>query len=207
MPGAQAFLPARRTLPALRAAVSSCHGCPIYEHATHAVFGDGLASARVMLIGEQPGDAEDLAGKPFVGPSGRLLDQALEAAGIPRTEAYVTNAVKHFKYTMRGKRRIHAKPTRYEMEACLPWLDAELEAIEPAIVVLLGATAAQALLGSGFRVTRARGQVIATELAPYTFATVHPASVLRAPDPEVRRRARAEFFGDIGLVGEYYRRL
>jgi DNA polymerase len=160
-----------------------------------------------MLIGEQPGDSEDIAGKPFVGPAGRLLDDALDAAGIPRTEAYVTNAVKHFKYTQRGKRRIHDKPTRYEIEACKPWLGAELEVVRPDIVVLLGATAAQALLGSAFRVTKARGQALETELATYTFATVHPASVLRAPDEEMRREAREAFFSDLALVGEYYGKL
>jgi DNA polymerase len=207
VPGAQAFLPVKHTLPALRASVPTCHGCPLYKNATQAVFGEGLASSRVMLIGEQPGDSEDLAGKPFVGPAGRLLDDALEAAGIPRKEAYVTNAVKHFKFTQRGKRRIHDKPTRYEVEACRPWLGAELEVVAPDIVVLLGATAAQALLGSTFRVTKARGQALETELATYTFATVHPASVLRAPDVAMRREAREAFFTDLALVGEYYRKL
>jgi uracil-DNA glycosylase family protein len=207
LPGAQAFLPVRHTLPALRASVATCHGCPLYKDATQAVFGEGLASSRVMVIGEQPGDSEDLAGKPFVGPAGRLLDEALDAAGIPRKQAYVTNVVKHFKFTRRGKRRIHDKPTRYEVEACRPWLDAELEVVEPDIVVLLGATAAQALLGSGFRVTKSRGQALETELATYTFATVHPASVLRAPDEEMRREAREAFFSDLALVGEYYRKL
>ncbi len=192
---------------ALRAAVPSCRGCTLYKQATQAVFGEGPKTAKVMLIGEQPGDSEDLAGRPFVGPAGRLLDDALEAAGIPRDQAYVTNAVKHFKYTTRGKRRIHDKPTRYEVEACRPWLGAELEVVRPDIVVLLGATAAQALLGSSFRVTKARGQVLETELATHTFATVHPSSVLRAPDDEMRREARDAFFADIELVGTYFKTL
>ena len=207
VPGAEAFLPEKHTLPALRAAVPSCRGCTLYKQATQAVFGEGLKTAKVMLIGEQPGDSEDLAGRPFVGPAGRLLDDALEAAGIPRDQAYVTNAVKHFKYTTRGKRRIHDKPTRYEVEACRPWLGAELEVVRPDIVVLLGATAAQALLGSSFRVTKARGQVLETELATHTFATVHPSSVLRAPDDEMRREARDAFFADIELVGTYFKTL
>lgn len=207
IPGAQAFLPAKLSLSALRASVATCRGCPLYKDATQAVFGEGLTSSKVMLIGEQPGDSEDLAGEPFVGPAGRLLDDALEAAGIPRKEAYVTNAVKHFKFTRRGKRRIHDKPTRYEVEACRPWLGAELEVVAPDIVVLLGATAAQALLGNTFRVTRSRGQALETDLATYTFATVHPASVLRAPDEDMRREAREAFFSDLALVGEYYRKL
>ena len=207
VPGAEAFLPERHTLPALRAAIPACHGCTLYREATHAVFGEGPPSARVMLIGEVPGDAEDLAGAPFVGPSGKLLDEALEAAGIPRGETYVTNAVKHFKFTRRGKRRIHDKPTRYEITACKPWLDAELEAVHPSIVVLLGATAAQALLGPSFRVTKARGEALATPLARWTFATVHPSSVLRTPDPELRHAARAQFFRDLSVVGTYFHQL
>jgi DNA polymerase len=207
MPGAERYLPAAITLPALRAAVSTCRGCPLYQDATQAVFGEGAARARVMLIGEQPGDSEDLAGKPFVGPSGRLLDEGLAAAGIPRDEAYVTNVVKHFKFTRRGKRRIHDKPNRYEVEACKPWLGRELEVVEPEIVVLLGATAAQALLGSAFRVTKERGVERETALAKHTFATVHPASVLRAPDDELRAQAREAFFTDLRVVGACYRRL
>jgi DNA polymerase len=160
-----------------------------------------------MLIGEQPGDSEDLAGKPFVGPAGRLLDEALAEAGIPRDEVYVTNAVKHFKFTRRGKRRIHDKPTRYEVLACKPWLAGELELVTPEIVVVLGATAAQALLGPAFRVTRERGVERATPLARHTFATVHPASVLRAPDDALRAQARLDFFADLRVVGECYRRL
>src|SRR5678815_3644393 len=207
IPGAEAFLPTRRTLPALRDASSTCRGCTLYKHATQVVFGEGLASAHVMFVGEVPGDAEDRAGRPFVGPSGQLLDEALALAQIPRDEVYVTNAVKHFKYTQRGKRRIHDKPTRYEIEACRPWLQSELAEIAPEIVVLMGATAAQTLLGRDFRITRARGQVLTTDLATYTFATVHPASVLRAPDELTRHTAKQAFFADIALVGDYFRRL
>lgn len=207
VPGAEGFLPARRTLPALREAIHACRGCTLYRDATQAVFGEGSAASRVVLIGEVPGDREDLAGKPFVGPSGRLLDDALALGGIPRDEVYVTNAVKHFKFTRRGKRRLHDKPTRYEIEACKPWLGAELEAIDPDIVVVLGATAAQSLLGPSFRVTQARGQVLDTPFARWTFATVHPSSVLRAPDDEVRRLAREAFFHDFELIGDYFRKL
>lgn len=207
LPGADRFLPEELTLPAMRAGVAACHGCPLYREATQAVFGEGRERARVMLIGEQPGDAEDLAGRPFVGPSGRLLDEGLAAAGIPRDEAYVTNVVKHFKFTRRGKRRIHDKPTRYEVEACKPWLGAELEIVAPDIVVLLGATAAQALLGAAFRVTKERGVDHDTPLAPHTFATVHPASVLRAPDEALRAQAREALFADLQLIGDCYRGL
>ena len=207
VPGAQAFLPERHSLTALRAAVQTCHGCTLYREATQAVFGEGAPHARVVLIGEVPGDYEDIAGKPFVGPAGRLLDEALAVAHIPRTDVYVTNAVKHFKFTRRGKKRIHDKPTRYEVAACKPWLDAELEAIDPEIVVLLGATAAQALLGPTFRVTQERGRVLETDVARWTFATVHPAAVLRAPDDELRRLAKDEFIADFELVGDYFRKL
>ena len=207
VPGAAAFLPERHSLTALRAAVQTCHGCTLYREATQAVFGEGAPHARVVLIGEVPGDYEDIAGKPFVGPAGRLLDEALAVAHIPRTDVYVTNAVKHFKFTRRGKKRIHDKPTRYEVAACKPWLDAELEAIDPEIVVLLGATAAQALLGPAFRVTKERGHVLETDFARWTFATVHPAAVLRAPDDELRRIAKDEFIADFELVGDYFRKL
>jgi DNA polymerase len=206
-PGAQSFLPPEHTLPALRAAVAACHGCPLYRHATQAVFGEGGTAARIMMIGEQPGDSEDLAGRPFVGPAGRVLDAGLATAGIPRDDVYVTNVVKHFKFTRRGKRRIHEKPTQYEVSACRPWLTSELELVAPAIVVVLGATAAQSLLGRAFRVTKERGVERATALAPHTFATVHPASVLRAPDEALREEARLAFFADLRLVGECYRRL
>ena len=200
-------MPERHVLPQLRAALSACHGCTLYRGATHAVFGEGSADARVMLVGEVPGDAEDLAGRPFVGPAGRLLDEALAAARIARDEVYVTNAVKHFKFVRRGKRRLHERPSRYEIAACRPWLGAELDAVHPDILVLLGATAAQALLGPSARVTRSRGQPLATGLARYTFTTVHPASVLRAPDDETRQLAKDGFFHDLAVVGEYLRRL
>jgi len=207
MPGAQSFLPKEHSLRALRAAVVTCRGCPLYRHATQAVFGEGDTHARVMMIGEQPGDSEDLAGRPFVGPAGRVLDGALAAAGIPREDVYVTNVVKHFKFTRRGKRRIHDKPTQYEVAACRPWLTRELELVAPEIVVVLGATAAQSLLGRMFRVTKERGVERATPLAPHTFATVHPASVLRAPDEGQREEARQAFVADLQVVGECYRRL
>lgn len=204
-PGAAEFLPPEPSLAALRAAIPSCHGCPLYRDATQAVFGEGGARARVMLIGEQPGDSEDVAGRPFVGPAGHLLDEALAEAQIPRAEAYVTNVVKHFKFTRRGKRRIHDKPTRYEVLACKPWLDRELDLVRPVIVVVLGATAAQALFGSAFRVTKERGIARETRLARHTFATVHPASVLRAPDEDLRIQAREDFFTDLRIVGACYR--
>jgi DNA polymerase len=208
VPGAEAFLPARHTLPTLRAAIATCRGCTLYKCATQAVFGEGSAASRVMLIGEVPGDREDVLGRPFVGPAGKLLDEALAIGGIPRDEVYVTNAVKHFKYTQRGKRRLHDKPTRYEIEACKPWLRSELEVIEPAIVVVMGATAAQALLGGSFRVTKERGHAIeGTGIAKWTFATVHPASVLRAPDDEMRRLAKEDFIHDFELIGDFFKKL
>jgi DNA polymerase len=204
---AEPFVPKRRTLPALRAAVQGCRGCDLYRDATQAVFGEGSPHARILLVGEQPGDAEDLAGRPFVGPSGRVLDDALAAAGIPRDDAYVTNIVKHFKFTRRGKRRIHARPTRAEQEACRPWLGAELALVKPAIVILLGATAAQAILGASFKVSEERGKLVDSPLARFVMATVHPSSVLRAPDDEARRAARAAFFADLAVAGACYRTL
>ena len=194
------FLPERPTLPALRDAAAGCTACPLHLSGTQTVFGEGTRSARVLFVGEQPGDREDLEGRPFVGPAGRLLDEALEEAGIDRGAAYVTNAVKHFKWQPRGKRRIHQKPNAAELAACRPWLDAELEVVRPEALVLLGATAAQALLGRGFRVTRDRGTLLETELAPVTVATVHPSSILRAPDAEARRRERELFVGDLRVV-------
>jgi DNA polymerase len=209
IPGAEVYVPEVHTLPVLREAVQGCHGCPLYKGATQAVFGDGPASARVMMIGEVPGDREDRAGQPFVGPAGQLLDDALVAARIAREDVYLTNAVKHFKFTLRGKRRIHDKPSRYEIEACLPWLGSELEAVDPEVIVLLGATAAQALLGRTFRVTKSRGIDLGADHpignAKHVFATVHPASVLRAPDDEARRAAREEFFADLAIVGKLLR--
>ena len=179
---AEPFLPKRLTLPALVEAVQHCRGCPLYANATQAVFGEGRRSARVMLVGEQPGDQEDRAGTPFVGPAGQLLDRALDEAGIDRTETYVTNAVKHFKWKARGKRRIHDKPSWSEQLACRPWLDAELAVVKPEVLILLGATAAQTLLGRSFRVTRDRGRLPQSELAKTVIATIHPSAILRSRD-------------------------
>lgn len=203
VPGAEPFLPVAHTLPALRAAIPSCHGCTLYKNATQAVFGEGLASAKVMLIGEVPGDYEDLAGKPFVGPSGRLLDEALALAKIPRAEVYVTNAVKHFKWTPRGKRRLHEKPNGTEVAACRHWLELELRLVRPDLVVALGATAAQALLGPAVRVTRDRGKVRSSPLAPRVVPTVHPSSILRAPDR--RDEEMAAFVKDLRAVARLMR--
>jgi uracil-DNA glycosylase len=194
------FLPERRSLSALRESVQGCRGCHLWRGATQAVFGEGLKRARVMLIGEQPGDKEDLAGKPFVGPAGRELDRGLEAAGIERKQAYVTNVVKHFKFEERGRRRIHQTPKRFEIEACKPWLDEELEAVEPEAVVLLGATAAKALLGSSFRVTQHRGELLDSQLAQIVSATIHPSAILRAPDDAARAAEREAFAHDLGVV-------
>jgi DNA polymerase len=194
------FLPERRTLNALRAAAAGCRGCDLWKRGTQTVFGEGSATARVVLVGEQPGHEEDLAGRPFVGPAGRLLDRALEAAKIARDDAYVTNVVKHFKWEPRGKRRIHAKPNRAEISACLPWLRAELDIIKPEVVVCLGSTAAQALLGPAFRVTKQRGQWTSAPGAPRVLATVHPSSILRAPDDETREREFDAFVADLRAV-------
>jgi len=192
-----------RTLAGLRRAVHDCRGCDLWRNATQAVFGEGFARAQVMLVGEQPGDKEDLAGHPFVGPAGRVLDEALEAAGIDRKQVYVTNAVKHFKWKARGKRRIHDKPNAAELAACRPWLDGELRFVAPRVLVPLGATAAQALLGRSFKVTQRRGEPIeGTGLAEYVVATVHPSSILRAPDDEARRQGRLELAADLAVVGE-----
>lgn len=197
-----------RTLTGLRRAVHECRGCDLWRDATQAVFGEGRSNAQVMLVGEQPGDKEDVAGHPFVGPAGHVLDEALEAAGIARDDVYVTNAVQHFKWRARGKRRIHDKPNAAEIAACRPWLDGELALVAPRVLVPLGATAAQALLGRGFKVTRQRGEPIeGTGLAEYVVATVHPSSILRAPDDEARRRGRAELAADLVVVGELLQRV
>jgi uracil-DNA glycosylase family protein len=200
------FLPERRSLTALREAAPGCRGCHLWRGATQTVFGEGLKRSRVMLIGEQPGDKEDLAGRPFVGPAGRELDRGLEAAGIERAEAYVTNVVKHFKFEERGRRRIHQTPKRFEVEACKPWLDEELKAVEPEAVVLLGAVAAKALLGGSFRVTRHRGELLDSDLAPLVSATIHPSAILRAPDDAARSRERAAFAEDLHVVARALRR-
>jgi DNA polymerase len=194
------YLPEKPTLSSLREAATGCRGCHLWERATQTVFGEGSARAAVMLVGEQPGDQEDKAGRPFVGPAGRLLDQALEEAGIDRSLAYVTNAVKHFKWEPKGKRRIHAKPTWTELAACRPWLDAELQVVSPTALVLLGATAAQALLGKQFRVTKQRGEFVESDLAPYVLATIHPSAILRQRDEESRRVEYAAFVEDLRPV-------
>ena len=193
------FLPSRMTLPALRDAVQGCRGCPLYTNASQAVFGEGTRSAAVMLVGEQPGDQEDRAGRPFVGPAGKLLDRALEQAGIDRKATYVTNAVKHFKWEPRGKRRIHAKPSWSEVAACRPWLDAELAVVKPTVLVLLGAVAAQGLLGKQFRVTKQRGELVDSPLAPYVTATIHPSAILRG-EPADRERELARLVDDLRRV-------
>jgi DNA polymerase len=197
---AAVFLPERLTLAALREAARGCTACPLWRSGTQTVFGEGLKRARLLLVGEQPGDREDLAGRPFVGPAGRLLDGALAEAGIERSDAYVTNAVKHFKWEPRGKRRIHQRPNASEIAACRPWVEAELAVVRPEVLVCLGATAAQALLGRRVRVTRDRGRPLESALAPVALATVHPSSILRAPDDESRRRERAAFVDDLRVA-------
>jgi len=197
---ASPFLPERHSLKALREASAGCHGCHLWRGATQTVFGEGRKASRLMLVGEQPGDREDRMGKPFVGPASRELDRGLEAAGIDRAEAYLTNVVKHFKFEERGRRRIHQTPKRFEIDACIPWLDAELEVVKPEALVLLGATAAKALLGGSFRVTRHRGELLDSELAPVVTATVHPSSILRQPDEDSRVRERDAFAADLTVV-------
>jgi uracil-DNA glycosylase len=199
---ASPFLPERRSLDALRAAAAGCRGCHLWRGATQTVFGEGLKRARVMFVGEQPGDKEDLAGKPFVGPAGRELDVALTAAGIARDEAYVTNVVKHFKFEERGRRRIHQTPKRFEIDACRPWFDEELAVVKPEALVLLGATAAKALLGSSFRVTQHRGELLDSELAKLVTATIHPSAILRAPDEEARAAQRESLAEDLRVVAQ-----
>jgi len=191
------YLPQRRSLTALREAAAACRGCPLYRDATQTVFGEGRATAEVVFVGEQPGDQEDRRGKPFVGPAGRVLGEALADAGIDRADVYITNVVKHFKFTPRGKRRIHKRPSAAETAACHPWLDAELEAIRPTALMALGATAAQDLFGRSFRVTKQRGRPLASDLAPLVMASVHPSSILRAPDDEARREEYERFVADL----------
>ena len=199
------YLPERLSLKGLREAAAGCRGCHLWRPATQTVFGEGRKSSRLMLVGEQPGDKEDLAGKPFVGPASRELDRGLEAAGIERADAYLTNVVKHFKFEERGRRRIHQTPKRFEIEACTPWLEAELEVVKPDALVLLGAIAAKALLGSSFKVTERRGELLDSDLAPIVSATVHPSSILRQPD-EARRVAEREAFAeDLRVVAEALR--
>jgi uracil-DNA glycosylase family protein len=194
------LLPPRPTLPAVRGIAKLCKACELYKRGTQTVFGEGPPRAEVMLVGEQPGDAEDVAGHPFVGPAGRLLDKALEAAGLDRKVVYVTNVVKHFKWEPRGKRRIHAKPNSAEINACRPWLETEIAIVKPHVLVCLGATAAQALLGRTFKVSRQRGEFVPSSLAPLVTATVHPSSILRAPDDESRREEMRRFVEDLKKV-------
>ena len=194
------LVPLRPTLAKLRQAAAQCRACDLWRRGTQTVFGEGSPRARVMLVGEQPGDREELEGRPFVGPAGRLLDEALVESGIERDAAYLTNVVKHFKWEPRGKRRIHQKPNAVEIAACRPWLDAEIAVVRPQVVVCLGATAAQALLGRSFKVSRQRGEFVVSALAPKVLATVHPSSLLRAPDDETRRTETARFVQDLKKV-------
>ena len=196
------LVPDRPTLPKLREAAAGCKACDLWKTGTQTVFGEGRREAEVMFVGEQPGNDEDLEGRPFVGPAGKLMDKAMEDAGIDRSLAYVTNVVKHFKWEPRGKRRIHQKPNWGEIAACRPWLDAELEVVKPRVIVCLGATAAQALLGRQFRVTKQRGVPVESDLAPTVIATVHPSSILRADTEEARRVAYDEFVADLRKIAE-----
>src|SRR3954454_10662058 len=197
MSSAADFLPPNRTLEALAAAASGCRGCELYKDATQTVFGQGRASARLMLVGEQPGDKEDKEGEPFVGPAGRLLDRALEEAGIDRSEAYVTNAVKHFKWRPRGNRRLHQTPRAGEIEACRPWLEAEVQAVEPEALLAMGATAARSLFGTKVKVTKDRGRPLESPLAPVAAVTIHPSAILRLRDHDEREAEFADFVADL----------
>jgi uracil-DNA glycosylase family protein len=197
------LVPDRPSLTSLRNAAAGCTACELHKLGTQTVFGEGDKASKVVFVGEQPGDQEDSAGRPFVGPAGRVLDEGMEEAGIDRRKAYVTNAVKHFKWQARGKRRIHQKPNAFEQAACRPWLEAELAVVRPSVLVLLGATAAQSLLGSGFRVTKMRGVPVESDLAPTVIATVHPSSILRAPDEETRRQAMQDFVADLKVAATH----
>ena len=199
-------VPDQPTLPALRESAAGCRACDLYKSGTQTVFGEGAEHAQVMFVGEQPGDREDREGKPFVGPAGRVLDEALEEAGIDRTHVYITNAVKHFKWKPQGKRRLHQKPNAAEINACRPWLDAEIAVVKPHLLVLLGATAAQALLGRDFRVSVQRGQLIERPGLPPMMATVHPSSILRAPDDETRELEMRAFVQDLKRVAQHLQR-
>ena len=205
VPSALSFIPREHTLPSLREAAAGCRGCDLWKRATQTVFGEGERQPLAVLVGEQPGNDEDLAGRPFVGPAGKVLDRALEQVGIDRTKVYVTNVVKHFKWEPRGKRRIHAKPNAMEIAACLPWLQAELDLIKPKALVCLGATAAQALLGRSFRVSQRRGERVESALAPFVMATVHPSSILRAPDDEAREQEYERFVDDLQTLARVLR--
>jgi len=199
------LIPDRPSLGNVRTAAKDCHACDLWRRCTQTVFGEGRRKAELMFVGEQPGDSEDLAGRPFVGPAGKLLDRVLEEVGIDRTAVYVTNVVKHFKWEPRGKRRIHKKPNAAEIAACRPWLDTEIELVRPRAIVCLGATASQALLGRTFRLTGHRGEFVKSALAPLVLATVHPSSILRAPDDDTRRRERSRFAADLRRVADALR--
>jgi DNA polymerase len=200
------FIPQTSSLRTLAAAVQQCRGCPLFANATQAVVGEGPKSAAVVMVGEQPGDAEDLAGEPFIGPAGRLLDSVLDEVGIDRSQVYVTNAVKHFKWTPRGKRRMHAKPSAREVSACRPWLEAELDLIKPEVLVCLGATAAQSLLGRSFRLTKSRGRPFESDWAHWTLATYHPSAVLRAKQTDQADEVMAAFVEDMRSVAKLIHR-
>jgi uracil-DNA glycosylase len=196
-------VPIAKSIDDARNRAKNCEACDLYKNATQTVFGEGVRKPRILFVGEQPGDQEDRQGRPFVGPAGKLLDTALEQAGIDRNKTYVTNAVKHFKWEPRGKRRIHKKPNSAEIAACRPWLDTEIALLKPEVVVCLGATAAQALLGRTFRVTQSRGELLESTLAPHIMATVHPSSILRAPDDESRHREMAAFVADLKKLAKF----
>ena len=198
--GAGPFVPESNSLKTLREAAAGCRGCPLHEKATQTVFGEGPRRAPLMMVGEMPGDREDLAGHVFVGPAGRELGAGLEVAGIARADAYVTNVVKHFKFRERGKRRIHDTPKKSEVDACLPWLREELRLVKPDVLLILGAVAGKALLGSGFRLTRSRGEPLESDIAPCVMATIHPAAILRAPDGEARQAEREAFISDLAAA-------
>lgn len=201
------LIPSHPTIKKLQEAARDCRACPLWKTGTQTVFGEGSREAKVVFVGEQPGNDEDLAGKPFVGPAGKLLDKALVEAGIERNEVYVTNAVKHFKWEPKGKRRLHKKPNSREIAACRPWLEAELDVLKPRVLVCLGATAAQALLGKEFRVSQRRGEFVESELAEQVVATVHPSSILRAPDDETRHQEMKRFVEDLKKVAKVIRGL
>lgn len=196
------YLPDKLSLKNLRGAAADCHGCDLYKDATQTVFGEGSARGRIMFVGEQPGDSEDKEGHPFVGPAGRLLHKAMQEAGISESDTYITNAVKHFKYIWRGKRRIHAKPRRVEVLACRPWLEAEIEEVRPKVIVALGATAAQALLGASFRLTKHRGEFVISDWPARVTATIHPSAILRAPDEQSRHEEMEHFIRDLRVVAK-----
>ena len=200
IPSAEPWIPPHPTLPKLIASAEGCQGCDLYLHATQTVFGEGPSKARIMMVGEQPGDQEDLAGKPFVGPAGKILDKALADAAIDRDTVFVTNAVKHFKFVERGKRRIHAKPNAAEVAACRPWLRAEIGVVQPELVVCLGATAAQSILGSDFSITKSRGQFVLHRWAGLVMATIHPSAILRAPDDDMRHMQYRLFVEDLAQI-------